>query len=91
VVRFPSAASAPGVSSLEFWSRPAAERASTFAQLRHDAPVSFQTPSDFGWLDQPRLLGGDSVRRYPVSQPTPQLYCSGWALEWVTCRLRCSS
>jgi cytochrome P450 len=40
--------STPGISSLEFWSRPAAERAAVFTELRRTSPVSFQEPSDVG-------------------------------------------
>jgi cytochrome P450 len=38
----------PNISSFAFWSQPASGRASTFAELRRSAPVSFQEPSDFG-------------------------------------------
>jgi cytochrome P450 len=35
------------LASPEFWSRPARERAVTFAELRRDEPVSFQPSSGF--------------------------------------------
>lgn len=41
-------APAPCISSAAFWSRTAAQRALTFAELRRQAPVSYQEPPDFG-------------------------------------------
>jgi cytochrome P450 len=67
-----------GISSLEFWSQPDSERALTFAQLRRDAPVSFQAPSDFGSVRSAR--GFWAVTRHADVQHvsrTPQLFCSG--------------
>ena len=68
----------PNVSSLAFWSQPAASRAVTFAELRRSTPVSFQEPSDFGMVRSAR--GFWAVTRHEdvvhVSR-TPELFCSG--------------
>ncbi len=68
----------PGVSDLAFWSRPASERASTFAELRRFAPISFQEPSDPGVVRSQR--GFWAVTRLAdvvhVSR-NPDLFCSG--------------
>ncbi len=68
---------APSVSTLAFWSQPASERASTFAELRRTAPVSFQEPCDFGMA---RSGGFWAVTRHAevvyVSR-NPDRFCSG--------------
>ena len=70
--------SVPNVSSEAFWSRPAAQRASTWAELRRRAPVSFQNPPDFGQVQSGK--GFWAVARHAdvlyVSR-TPELFCSG--------------
>jgi hypothetical protein len=66
------------VSTLEFWSQPDSAGASTFTQLRRDAPVSFQAPSDFGPVRAGR--GFWAVTRHADVQyvsRTPHLFCSG--------------
>jgi cytochrome P450 len=66
------------LSDFEFWSQPASKRASTFAELRRSAPVSFQGPSDLGMARSPR--GFWAVARHAdvvhVSR-NPELFCSG--------------
>jgi cytochrome P450 len=68
----------PNVSSFAFWSQPAPVRASTFAELRRTAPVSFQEPSDFGMV--PSARGFWALTRHEeivhVSR-TPELFDSG--------------
>jgi cytochrome P450 len=68
----------PDVSTEAFWSRPAAERASTWAELRRRAPVSFQNPPDFGQVQSRR--GFWAVARHADVQfvsRNPELFCSG--------------
>jgi cytochrome P450 len=67
----------PSISSFAFWSKPSAERAVTFAELRRDAPVSFQEPSDFGLSRANR--GFWAVTSHADVQHvsrTPTLFCS---------------
>jgi cytochrome P450 len=66
-----------GLSSRAFWSRPASERAATFAELRRTAPVSFHAPTDFGMAPQPR--GFWAVTRHGDVQSVsraPERFCS---------------
>jgi cytochrome P450 len=68
----------PKVSNLAFWSRPALERAMTFAELRRNEPVSFQEPSDFGMVSTNR--GFWAVTRHADVQYVsrhPEVFCSG--------------
>jgi cytochrome P450 len=68
----------PSISTKAFWSKPAEERAVTFAELRRSAPVSRQEPPDFGLAPQTRPFW--AVARYEdvvhVSR-TPDVFCSG--------------
>jgi cytochrome P450 len=68
----------PNVSSFAFWSQPASARASTFAELRKSAPISFQEPSDFGAV--PSARGFWALTRHEdvvhVSR-APELFSSG--------------
>lgn len=67
----------PEVSSRAFWSTPSWERAETWAELRRDAPVSFQEPSNFDLVPG---RGYWAVTRYADVQHvsrTPGLFCSG--------------
>jgi cytochrome P450 len=68
----------PSVSSFAFWSKPATERAVTFAELRRDAPVTFQQPSDFGLSQASRGFWAVTTHAdvQHVSR-TPALFCSG--------------
>jgi cytochrome P450 len=66
------------LSSREFWSRPAFERAPTFAELRRTAPVSFHEPTDFGLTPQRR--GFWAVTRHADVQyvgRAHERFCSG--------------
>jgi cytochrome P450 len=66
------------LSNMAFWSRPASERAVTFAQLRRTAPVSYQEPADFGLAQQSR--GFWAVTRHADVQyvsRAPDVFCSG--------------
>jgi len=66
------------VSSFAFWSQPATERAQTFAELRHEAPVSYQDPSDIGLSRASRGFWAVTTHAdvQHVSR-TPALFCSG--------------
>jgi cytochrome P450 len=79
-----SASSPPtaSISTLAFWSRPAVERAETFAELRQTAPVSFQEPIEFGVSRGHR--GFWAVTRHRDIQyvsRTPELFCSGQGIS----------
>ena len=66
------------LAELAFWSRPAIERAVTFARLRRDEPVSFQ-PSR-GFDPASRRRGFWAVTRYADVQHVsraPEVFCSG--------------
>ena len=68
----------PNVSSLAFWSLPATERATAFAELRRREPLSFQPPSDFGMVQTNR--GFWAVTRHADVQHVsrhPEVFCSG--------------
>ena len=75
---FDTSSDLPNVSEFAFWSQPASQRASTFAELRRSAPVSFQEPSDPGAVQSRR--GFWAVTRHAdvvhVSR-NPDLFCSG--------------
>jgi cytochrome P450 len=71
--------SSSNISDREFWSLPAEARATSFAQLRHERPVSFQAPSNFG-LGRSSGRGFWAVTRHSDVQlvsRNPKLFCSG--------------
>jgi cytochrome P450 len=73
-----SSMTTPNVSRSAFWSLPAFERASTFAELRRSAPISYQEPSDLGMVRAEQ--GFWAVTRHAdvvhVSR-NPDTFCSG--------------
>ena len=70
------------ISGATFWSRPAAERAPVFAELRRRLPVSFQEPSALA----PGSRGYWAVTRHADVQHVsraPELFCSGQGVGMV--------
>ncbi len=68
---------AASLSNSEFWSKPAAERARTFAELRRTAPVSYQEPATDAPTSQRRSFW--AVTRHADVQyvsRTPDVFCS---------------
>lgn len=70
-------ADVPSVSTLAFWSQPASQRASTFADLRQTAPVSWQEPSDFGMAPSGGFWAVTRHAEVVHVSRNPDLFCSG--------------